>query len=133
MGAKLQIVCVDDEPDIRTILVAALDYALDAEVTALASGEELLAYLRDHPAPDLVVLDGLMPGLDGYQTCRAVRDSGRHDDLPVVFLTARAAAADRQRALDAGATVCLAKPFDPVTIGPDIMAALDASTSPQRS
>ena len=72
----------------------------------------------------------MMPGLDGYETCRRLKDDPRTASVPVVFLTAKSQAAETRRALDAGALACLTKPFDPLTVATDLRAAFDSGRSP---
>jgi two-component system, OmpR family, response regulator MprA len=103
----MRILVVDDEPAVRDSLERAL--RLDGYVVELArDGDEGLAKLRE-AAPDAVVLDLLMPGMDGLAVCRAIRAAG--DRTPVLVLTARDAVADRVAGLDAGADDYLVKPF----------------------
>lgn len=103
----MRVLVVDDEPAVRT----ALERALRAEgysVALAADGREALEAVA-HGAPDVMVLDVLMPALDGLQTCRELRARG--DRTPVLMLTARDAVLDRVEGLDAGADDYLLKPF----------------------
>jgi two-component system response regulator MprA len=101
------ILVVDDEPAVRDALERALRTAGYAVRTADngAEGLELAADVR----PDVVVLDVLMPVMDGFEACRRLRESG--DRTPVLILTARDAVGDRVEGLDAGADDYLVKPF----------------------
>lgn len=98
---------IDDEPAVRDALERALRTAGYAVRTAVngAEGLETAAELR----PDVVVLDVLMPVMDGFEACRRMRESG--DRTPVLMLTARDAVGDRVEGLDAGADDYLVKPF----------------------
>jgi CheY-like chemotaxis protein len=125
MKSLKKILCVDDEPDIRNILVMALQFTLKAEVVALGSAEEAFAYLEQNPLPDVLLLDGMMPGIDGYTACAKLRADARFATLPIVFLTAKTQRAEKERALAAGATACLGKPFDPMTVGQDLKTVLE--------
>jgi two-component system response regulator MprA len=101
------ILVVDDEPAVRDALERALrtaGYAVRTADTG-AEGLELAADVR----PDVVVLDVLMPVMDGFEACRRLRESG--DRTPVLILTARDAVGDRVEGLDAGADDYLVKPF----------------------
>ena len=103
-----RVLIVDDEPAVR----AALDRALRLdgyEITLAADGREALDSLAD-TRHDAVVLDVAMPGIDGLQVCRRLRDAG--DRTPVLMLTARDAVDDRVAGLDAGADDYLVKPFE---------------------
>jgi CheY-like chemotaxis protein len=119
----MRLLCADDEEDIRTILALALglDPALDVEI--VASGQEALDRLATGQY-DAVVLDGMMPGLDGYETCPRMKANPGTAHLPVVFLTAKTQRDEVARALALGAAACLTKPFDPLTLAGDLRAAL---------
>jgi two-component system response regulator MprA len=103
----MRILVVDDEPAVRTALRRALEQAGYA-VGLAADGAEALAAVAARP-PDAVVLDVLMPGVDGLQTCRRLRADG--NAVAVLMLTARDAVSDRVAGLDAGADDYLVKPF----------------------
>jgi two-component system response regulator MprA len=101
------ILVVDDEPAVRRALERALK--LDSyDVELAADGREALDLLSEHP-PDAVILDVMMPGLDGLEVCRRIRAAG--DRTPILMLTARDAIDDRVQGLDAGADDYLVKPF----------------------
>ena len=103
----MRILVVDDEPAVREAVERAL--RLDGHDVLLAcDGEEALATLDERP-PDAVVLDVLMPRVDGLELCRRMRLGG--DRTPVLMLTARDAVSDRVAGLDAGADDYLIKPF----------------------
>jgi two-component system response regulator MprA len=103
----MQVLVVDDERAVRSSLRRAL--ALEGYYVAEAEGgREALALLRGE-APDAVVLDVLMPDVDGLEVCRRLRAAG--DRTPVLMLTARDAVSDRVEGLDAGADDYLVKPF----------------------
>jgi two-component system response regulator MprA len=103
----MRILVVDDEPSVREAVERAL--RLDGhEVELAANGQEALAALQA-AAPDALVLDVLMPRLDGIQVCKRMRGSG--DRTPILMLTARDAIGDRVSGLDAGADDYLVKPF----------------------
>ncbi len=102
-----RILVVDDDPKVLALMRRGLafeGYAVDLA----ADGAEALAMARDHP-PDLVVLDVMLPGLDGLEVCRRLRAAD--PDLPVLMLTARGRVPDRVAGLDAGADDYLVKPF----------------------
>ncbi len=119
----LRLLCADDEEDIRTILELSL--SLDPSLTAefVDSGAALLARAGREPF-DAFLLDGMMPGLDGYETCRRLKADPATAHLPVVFLTAKTQRDERERAVALGAAACLTKPFDPMTIATEVRAAL---------
>ncbi len=105
---KERILVIDDDEAITTALRRALAFE-GYNVDVALDGEEGLRRARD-AAPDLVVLDLLMPGIDGFEVCRRLRSA---DDTPILMLTARDEVADRVRGLDAGADDYLVKPFAP--------------------
>ncbi len=97
---------VDDDARLAASLRRALAYEGHA-VEVAADGPTALTAARDRP-PDLVVLDGMLPGLDGVEVCRRLRQGS---DLPILMLTARDSISDRVNGLDAGADDYLVKPF----------------------
>ena len=102
-----RLLVVDDEDNLRSMLSAALQhYGFDVDVAA--DGSEALGRIEAEK-PDLVVLDGMMPGLDGFEVCRLMRSKG--DLTPVLFLTARGDTADKVTGLKAGGDDYLEKPF----------------------
>jgi two-component system, OmpR family, response regulator len=107
--ASPRVLVVEDEENVRFVTVAALRQG-DFEVHETDTGREALRIVAD-PAltPDLVVLDVMLPDLDGFEVCRRMRSDGI--DVPVVFLTARDATADRLRGLTIGGDDYLTKPF----------------------
>lgn len=120
----MKLLCADDEPDLRTILELALSIDPGLEVEIVASGAELLER-ASHARYDVFVLDGMMPGIDGYETCRRLKDDPATASIPVVFLTAKTQREEIGRAMALGATACLVKPFDPLTLATDLRAALE--------
>lgn len=104
---RRRLLVVEDEPSIRTLLESTLRLT-GYDVTSAETGREALARAgRD--APDLVLLDVTLPDLDGFEVTRRLRASG--DDVPVLFLTARTALADRLTGLGAGGDDYVPKPF----------------------
>ena len=103
---ETRILVVDDDPSMRSFVRRNLE-ARNYQVLVSANGIEALATLR-HETVDLVILDIMMPHLDGYETCRRLR---QFSDVPVVVLTAMSDERDIVAALDCGADDCLTKPF----------------------
>jgi len=104
---EARLLVVDDEPNIRELLSASLRYA-GFEVATASDGQQALA-LAESFRPDLLVLDVMMPGLDGFGVVRRLRHSGKH--TPVLFLTARDAAEDKVSGLTLGGDDYVTKPF----------------------
>jgi DNA-binding response OmpR family regulator len=108
------ILIAEDDPSLQTVLAETFRSA-GYRVTAAADGDETLKLFRAQ-APDAVVLDVGMPGRNGFEVCREIRARPGAENLPIIFLTARGAEADRQWGLDAGADDYLTKPFDPAAL-----------------
>ena len=106
MATAARVLVVDDDPGIAAALRRSLVYEGYA-VDVVGDGAQALARARESP-PDLVVLDLMLPGLDGIEVCRRLRMTG---DVPILMLTARETTADRVLGLDSGADDYLTKPF----------------------
>jgi two-component system, OmpR family, response regulator len=119
----MRILCADDESDIRTILELALGLDPELEAEFFDNGPALIARARAGDA-DAILLDAMMPEVDGYETCRRLKADPTTAGIPVVFLTARVQRGERDEALELGAVACLSKPFDPMTIASELRAAL---------
>jgi two-component system, OmpR family, response regulator len=106
---------VEDEPDIRSITEFALKELGGYEIDVCASGHEAIDKTPDFN-PDLIILDVMMPGMDGIETYKRLREIPKLAETPIVFMTAKAMKheTDRYRAL--GAADVIAKPFDPITL-----------------
>ena len=104
----MKILVVDDERAVRESLRRALELE-GYEIELAADGSEALYRLEGSEEPDAMILDILMPGVDGLEVCRRLRDSG--SKLPVLMLTARTQVEDRVAGLDAGADDYVTKPF----------------------
>jgi DNA-binding response OmpR family regulator len=105
-----RVLIVDDEPEIGRILALILG-AAGFEATAVEGGRAALARIAQAP-PDVVLLDVRMPGLDGFEVLRQVRESPATARLPVLMLTANTGDAERTRAAELGADDFIAKPFE---------------------
>ena len=106
MSAKSKILIVDDDPDIRQVLRLLLQGLY--EVRDAADGESALRMLLEQKDTDLIILDVMMPGMDGYAVCDALR---AYSNAPVLFLTAKSAEVDRISAYRSGGDDFLSKPF----------------------
>jgi two-component system response regulator MprA len=107
MSDTARILVIDDDPKIRSVVRRGLVYE-GFRVTDAGSGEEGLDKARDQ-TPDLVVLDVMLPGIDGLEVCRRLREGG--DDVAILMLTARDEVKDRVEGLETGADDYLVKPF----------------------
>jgi len=117
-----RILCVDDDPDIRIVLEFALHRVGGLEVAICATGIEALARAQDF-APDLLLLDAVMPGMDGPATLRKLRAIPALADVPALFLTAKADSEEMERFDEMGAHGLLAKPFDAMKLAEVVRAA----------
>jgi DNA-binding response OmpR family regulator len=108
------VLIADDDVDI--VRFVALNLRLEGfDVVAAHDGQEALAKALD-VRPDLIVLDTMMPGMDGYEVCSRLRHDRRGSPIPVIMLTAKSLAADRDQAFTAGADDWVTKPFDPADL-----------------
>ncbi len=115
------VLYVDDEPDIREIASLALSGVGGLRVTLCSSGSEALAQIPQ-ARPDMVLLDVMMPLMDGPAVLMKLREDPATSDIPVVFLTAKAQAAEMQSYLRLGALGVIAKPFDPLALTDQLKA-----------
>jgi DNA-binding response OmpR family regulator len=126
-----KILLVEDDADIKELTVLALEAAGGFLVHACDSGR-LAVHLARTLAPDLIILDWMMPGFDGGQTLEALRAEPATAVIPVVFMTAKLRAGEVERMRSLGAAEVIAKPFDPMKL-PDqireILRAQETSTS----
>ena len=118
------ILLVDDEDDIREVAALSLETVGGWRVSSARDGSSGVA-MACAERPDAILLDVMMPGLDGAATVQRLRADSRTRDIPVIFLTAKAQAADRRRFAALGVAGTLTKPFDPMTLAEQIAAILD--------
>jgi DNA-binding response OmpR family regulator len=111
----MKLLLAEDDVFIRRVAEVALRRD-GFVVVSVADGAEALAALR-HDAYDLVVLDGMMPNMDGLTACRTIRAEPAFARMPVVILSARSQNTDEASALEAGATAYIKKPFDAYALG----------------
>jgi len=116
------LVC-DNEEALRALVRGALDLG-DYEIVEARDGDESLDLARSCD-PDLIVLDMMMPGRTGLEVISELRGEDRFAETPVIMLTARAQAQDRQAALDAGVSCFLPKPFSPLELASVVEELLD--------
>jgi len=109
-----KILIVDDEPHIRLLIEQTLEELEDegVELLTAANGEEALTLIHEE-RPELVFLDVMMPKMNGYDVCKAVKSNVELQDIYIVMLTAKGQEIDRQKGDVVGANVYMTKPFDP--------------------
>jgi two-component system OmpR family response regulator len=112
---------VDDEPDIREVVQLSLGLMESLTVHACDSGEQALRMLPQ-VKPDLVLLDVMMPGVDGPTTLKRMRADAAFAHIPVVFMTAKAMPQEIARFRELGAAAVIAKPFDPMQLANQVLA-----------
>ena len=122
MSAR-RVLHVDDEPDIREVVELSLGLDPDLTVRSCGSGGDGLAAAAAW-APDLILLDVMMPMMDGPTTLTHLRQNPRTADIPVVFMTARAQPRELEHFVSLGAEGVIAKPFDPMTLAAAAISAL---------
>lgn len=118
-----KILYVDDEADIREVAALALELDPDFHVKTCASGGEALSIAPEWK-PDLILLDVMMPSMDGPTTLERLRALPPIAETPVVFITARAQTPDLERLRGLGPAGIIAKPFDPMTLAEIVRAFL---------
>lgn len=111
---KPRIMIVDDVTENLKILIELLKD--DYKLIPLKSGEKALQKLTQDPLPDLILLDIVMPDMDGYELCKRLKDDSRTKDIPVIFITAVSEVMDDAKAFELGAVDYVPKPFNPLTV-----------------
>jgi two-component system alkaline phosphatase synthesis response regulator PhoP len=127
--ADTRILVVEDERDILELIRYNLEKAGHAVTTAV-SGEAGLALAREAP-PDLVVLDLMLPGMDGLSVCRTLKRDARTREVPVIMVTARGTEADVVSGLNIGADDYVVKPFSPAVLVARVAALLRRAAAPE--
>lgn len=110
-----EILYVDDEPDIREIVQMALGLVATLSINTSDSGTRALQSMQASK-PDLVLLDVMMPNMDGPTTLQQMRSQPELQSIPVIFMTAKAMPQEVARFLALGAAAVIAKPFDPMAL-----------------
>ena len=118
-----RVLVIDDEAPIRLLCRVNLE-AEGMDVLEAADGPTGLELSREN-APDVVLLDVMMPGLDGWQVAEQLLQDERTSDIPIIFLTARAEFRDRARGLDIGGIDYVTKPFNPLELAPLVRDLLE--------
>ena len=127
-----RILYVEDQPDIQAIAQLALETVGGFTVEICSSGEEAIEKASDF-APDLILLDVMMPGIDGPTTLKALRELKQTSTTPVIFMTGRVQPQEIQRFKELGALDVIPKPFDPMTLSEQVMAIWETCNEGQDS
>jgi two-component system, OmpR family, alkaline phosphatase synthesis response regulator PhoP len=118
LGEVTRVLVIDDEAPIRLLCRVNLE-ADGMQVLEASDGPTGLEKARNEE-PDVILLDVMMPGLDGWQVAEELLDDRRTSSIPIVFLTARAEVRDRARGLDLGGIDYVTKPFNPIELAPQV-------------
>ena len=118
---------VEDQDDIRDIVTISLSVDPDIALKTAASGMEALDLLSKGLKPDVILLDVMMPEIDGIETLSRLRGLPGHAATPVIFMTARTMEHERSLYMDLGALGVIAKPFDPMTLAKSVRDILAGS------
>lgn len=121
---QLSILHVEDEADIREITAISFAADPDIELRQTSSGVEALEVLANGAVPDVILLDVVMPEIDGPTTLARIRTLSGHESTPVIFLTARTQPQEKCRYIALGAIGVISKPFDLMALGPQIRCML---------
>ena len=111
---KQTILIVDDSPENITVLGALL--RTDYTVRVATNGEKALKIMESDNPPDLILLDVMMPGMDGYEVCRRLKADSRTQNIPIIFITAKTSEADEVKGFNMGAVDYVTKPFSSVVV-----------------
>ncbi|MBE0481870.1 MAG: response regulator [Bacterioplanes sp.] len=123
-----RIMHVEDDESIRLVVEMSLVDVAGFELLSCDGGESALQQVVSF-APQLILLDVMMPKMDGLQTLAALREIPHVADIPVVMMTAKIQDAEKQHYLQCGAVAVLNKPFDPMTLGKQLLAIYQQHTS----
>ena len=118
----MKLLLAEDEPDVQLIARLSLKKAGFTVVT-VGNGVEVLERVADE-RPDAILLDWMMPDMDGFETCKRLKADPATRDIPVIFLTAKVQESEVARALALGAAGCIGKPFDALTLGNQVRTIL---------
>ena len=119
----VRILVIDDEAPIRLLCKVNLE-AEGMQVLEAGDGPEGIERAREE-RPDVILLDVMMPGLDGWQVAEQLLDDPATNAIPIVFLTARAELRDRARGIDLGGMEYVTKPFNPIELAPIVRGLID--------
>ncbi|ESQ87737.1 chemotaxis protein CheY [Asticcacaulis sp. AC460] len=121
MAELKHVLCVDDEPDILEVVQLVLENMGGLKVSCANGGAKALAWVADN-VPDLILMDVMMPGMDGPMTLGEMQKLPQLEGVPIVFMTARVQAKEVREYLALGADAVISKPFNPMTLVSEIKA-----------
>jgi CheY-like chemotaxis protein len=119
----MKIILAEDDQSIQAIGLMALSRVGKHEVKVASTGAEVLTILNNYK-PDLILLDVMMPILNGFETCSRLKTNPDTKDIPIIFLTAKAQSHEVQHGMNLGAVGYILKPFDPMTLSLEIEKVL---------
>jgi len=117
------LLLIDDENDIREVAGLSLEMTQGWTISTASGGAKGIV-VAETCAPDAILLDVMMPDMDGPATLRVLQSQEGTRSIPVIFLTAKVQTADRERFMQLGVRGIIAKPFDPITLGDQIRSLL---------
>ena len=118
-----RILIIDDEDDIREVASLALEATAGWEILTASNGQEGIQRAAQEK-PDAILMDVMMPGMDGPTTFKAMQENPATAGIPVILLTAKVQGVDQRRFAGLGVTAVLFKPFDPMTLADQMAEAL---------
>lgn len=120
----MKILLAEDDPSVQAIAHMSLTRVGKHDVKIVANGKEVMSAVQSEKF-DLVLLDIMMPVMDGFETCTRLKADASTKDIPIIFLTAKAQAYEVQRGISAGAAGYILKPFDPMELHKQIDEVLN--------
>jgi len=128
-GGAMKVLVVEDDRSIQMVLELVLTRIVRCDVRLASDGAQGLAMIRQEK-PDLVLLDLMLPGLDGFEICQSAKADEATRHIPIIFLTAQPQPSSVARAMALGAAGYIVKPFDPIKIIDQINEALSRVQAP---
>lgn len=125
----MKILVVEDDRSIQMVLELVLTKVAKCQVVVASEGPQGLAMIQEHK-PDVVLLDLMLPGMDGFEICQRAKSEEATRNIPIIFLTAQPQPAAVARAMALGAAGYIVKPFDPIKIVDQINEALTRVQAP---
>ncbi len=124
-----KVLHVEDDESIRMIVEMALVDLAGFTLVACENGADAVSQVEQFK-PDLILMDAMMPGMDGLQTLVKIREKSNCQNIPVVFMTARIQQAEKQQYFDAGAVAVIEKPFEATSLGDELTAIYQQFIAP---